>query len=182
MMDIRLKRLQKKDLDMVAEWRMSEDVTRYMNTDPVLTHEGQLRWFDALREDDTQIWWVIYMDEKPVGVLNIVNIDRANRKCEWGYYVAVKEARSMKLAVLLEWNLYDYAFYTLGVNRLYNEVLSKNENVVRLHKMCGSDIEGELKESVYKRGEYYDVTMCAILKEKWDKMRQTVEYDTIAFE
>lgn len=181
-MDIQLKRLNETHLEIVRKWRMMDHVTRYMNTDPVLTPESQRAWFAKISADNTQIWWIICVDATPVGVMDIINIDNANSKCEWGYYIAEQTARSMKLAVTLEWNLYDYVFFTLGLNRLYNEVLSENEGVVQLHKMCGSDIEGELKQSIFKNGHYYDVTLCAILKEKWDEMRKTVSYDSIAIE
>lgn len=181
-MGVALKKLRAEDLDMVAEWRMSPEVTRWMNTDPVLTHEGQLEWFGKLSTDETQLWWVVTVDGVPAGVLDIIHIDHANQKCEWGYYIAVREKRSMKLAVELEWNLYDYAFGVLGMNRLYNEVLSGNAGVVKLHQLCGSMVEGELKQSVFKNGEFYDVTLCAILKEQWEAKKATVKYDTIPFE
>jgi UDP-4-amino-4,6-dideoxy-N-acetyl-beta-L-altrosamine N-acetyltransferase len=180
--NVYLKKLRKADLDMVAKWRMSEDVTKYMNTDPVLTFDSQLRWFENISGDETQRWWVINIDGQPVGVLNIINIDECNKKCEWGYYVAIKEVRSMKLAVSLEWNLYDHVFYKMGMNRLYNVVLSENEGVVRLHQICGSRIEGELQQSIFKRGQFYDVTMCAILKSEWEVQRANHKYERIDFE
>ena len=43
-MDISLREIQENDLEQIMEWRMRPDITRFMNTDPVLTLEKQREW------------------------------------------------------------------------------------------------------------------------------------------
>lgn len=40
-MKVELKKLQENDLEIVMDWRMRPYITKYMNTDPVLTIDGQ---------------------------------------------------------------------------------------------------------------------------------------------
>ncbi len=177
-----LRQIKEEDLEMIRSWRMQPDVTRYMNTDPVLTKEDQIRWFCNLKESNTSKSWIIQTKGKDVGVLNLMDIDRHNKRCSWGYYIAEKEYRSLRLATTIEWNLYDYVFYTMELNKLSNEVLGNNQDVAKLHELCGSDRVGILKEHVYKNGLFYDVILIEICKSKWDKIRSRFTYEKISFE
>ena len=47
-MAITLREIAEEDLELIMKWRMSEDVTKYMNTNPKLTIEDQKKEF-ALR-------------------------------------------------------------------------------------------------------------------------------------
>lgn len=89
-MNVVMKRLRKADLEMVMDWRMRPYITQYMNTDPVLTIDGQQKWYEKVTNDASQINWVIHLDNAPIGFINIVNIDHVNSHCSWGYYIAEK--------------------------------------------------------------------------------------------
>ena len=181
-MDIHFRKIVENDLEMIMNWRMRPDITKYMNTDPILTLEGQKKWLQKMDQDNTSFYWVIEVDGMAVGVLNIVDVDHKNRRCSWGYYVAEKSKRSLKLAMAIEWNLYDYVFDELKLNKLMNEVLSFNKEVVTIHKMCGSDIVGTMKQHIFKNNEFYDVVHIEICKEKWEEIRAKHNYDKAEFE
>lgn len=182
MSQILLRKIKEEDLEMIRKWRMQPDITKYMNTDPVLTKEDQIQWFNKIKHSDTCKSWIIQTQSVDVGVLNLMDIDTHNKRCRWGYYVAEKEYRSLRLATALEWNLYDYVFYTLGLNKLSGDVLGNNKEVVKLHEMCGSDRVGILKEHIYKNGEFYDVILIEICKSKWDKVKSNFAYEKVTFE
>lgn len=176
-----LRPIKESELEMIMNWRMLPEITKYMYTDPKLTIESQKAWFESLKTRDDIIPFMIEIDGIPSGILNITDIDYTNKKCTWGYYIAVKENRSLKLAMALEWNLYDYVFDILGFNKLEGEIFSFNKAVLRIHTMCGSQIEGELKQHIYKNGQFYDVTLTGILKEHWYKIKDKYQYEKIDF-
>ncbi|MBQ3455429.1 MAG: GNAT family N-acetyltransferase, partial [Synergistaceae bacterium] len=80
-MNVEMTRVREHDLDMIMDWRMRPYITRYMNTDPVLTREGQRKWFQHIQNSEDQIHWVIRLEGKPIGLINVVEIDRANSHC-----------------------------------------------------------------------------------------------------
>ena len=176
-----LRPIQEDELELIMNWRMMPEITKYMYTDPVLTLESQQKWFQSLKERKDIIPFMIEVDGVPSGVLNITDIDYINKRCTWGYYVAVKEKRSLALAMALEWNLYDYVFDVLGMNKLEGEIFSFNKAVLRIHQMCGSKIEGVLKQHICKNGEFYDVTFTGILKSDWQQIRTKYQYEKIPF-
>ncbi len=181
-MNVNMTLLKKEDLALVMDWRMRPYITQYMYTDPLLTMDSQLAWFSRISEDPSQINWIINCDGQPAGLINLVEIDRVNSRCVWGYYVAEKEFRSFKLAMYLEWNLYDYVFETLGLHKLCNETFTANQQVVKLHQLCGSKEDGVLRDHICKNGVYYDVSMGSILADEWAEKKKTVKYDHYFFE
>ena len=61
-------------------------------------------------------------------------------------------------------------------------MLAFNEKVIYIHKKFGSEIEGVLRQHIYKNGQFYDVVIMAILKEKWDNIRKKYDYEKINIE
>lgn len=181
-MKVCMKRLVRDHLEMVMNWRMSPHVTKYMNTDPKLNIEEQISWYDSVKNDDTQIIWVVYVDDEPVGVIQLMDIDRAKSQCSWGYYIARQESRSLKLAMYLEWNLYDYVFDVLGLEKLCNETFVLNKEVIKLHSLCGSHEDAVIPNQVCKNGQYYDISVGSILAKEWAEIKNRYKYDSYEFE
>ena len=48
----RFRKVREEDLKIIMHWRMSPDITKYMCSDPVLTIEGQKRWFEKISADE----------------------------------------------------------------------------------------------------------------------------------
>lgn len=93
-----------------------------------------------------------------------------------------KKHRSLQLAVFLEWNLYDYAFDILKLHKLCNETFVKNEQVVKLHLLCGSKQDGIMRDHICKNGIFFDVSIGSILCDEWIKVRETKKYEHFVFE
>lgn len=178
---VKLRPILEEELEMIMNWRMSPEITKFMYSDPKLTLEMQKQWYENLKSDESCIYFMIESDGESIGVLNICDIDRKNQKCSWGYYIAVKEKRSLLLALALEWNLYNFVFDVLELNKLEGEIFAFNKAVIRMHQMCGSVIEGTRKAHIYKNGEYYDVVEMGICKEDWEKIKDRYEYEKIDF-
>jgi UDP-2,4-diacetamido-2,4,6-trideoxy-beta-L-altropyranose hydrolase/UDP-4-amino-4,6-dideoxy-N-acetyl-beta-L-altrosamine N-acetyltransferase len=181
-MKVSLKLLTEKEIELLMEWRMRPDITRYMNTDPHLTLEGQLAWLERIKADSTRRDWIVYIEETPIGYVNMTDIDRVNGRCGWGWFLAGQEHRSLQLATYLEWNLYDYAFGHLGLHKLCSETFTDNRYVVMLHRLCGSTEEGILRQHICKNGTYYDVSVASMLAAEWEEKRGSLTYEQFPFE
>ncbi|MBP3889425.1 MAG: UDP-4-amino-4,6-dideoxy-N-acetyl-beta-L-altrosamine N-acetyltransferase [Cellulosilyticum sp.] len=180
--DVIFRPMRESDLAQVMEWRMQPDITKYMSTDPKLTLEGQYKWFYKQKENPNNYLFIIEVDQLPVGVFTILDLDEVNSRCSSGLYIAVKEKRSLELAMRIEWGIYEFIFGTLKLNKTYAEIFSDNRGVIRLKKMCGSEIEGELKQHIYKNGVYYDITVMGMYADKWREIKKGYKYKEIKFE
>lgn len=180
-MSVTLRRIQESDLENIMCWRMDEDITRYMNTNPRLTLEGQRKWLASIRENPDVSYWVIMVDGQDAGVINLTGLTNPSGDLGWAYYVGEKKLRSIKTALSLEMSMYDYIFDVLDKNALYSDVFTLNQGVIKLHLLCGCEIVEEKYNHVYKEGVYYDVTYMRMTKERWQEIRSTKRYEKIEF-
>jgi len=178
----RLRKITENDLEMVMQWRMSPDVTTFMNTDPVLTLDGQKRWFEKLTSSGEFYFWIVEVNGKPCGTINLANIDHVNKRCEWGYYIAEKSLRSFELAICLETSLYDFVFDILGLNKIMGESFFLNKAAIKMHELCGCKTDGILRQHIFKNGQYYDICVQSILAEDWAKIRNDFDNPRVDFE
>ena len=181
-MSTTLRKIREDDLEMIMNWRMSESVTRYMNTNPKLTMEGQRKWFASLEGNDKTRNWIIESDGVPVGLITLIGLDRKNGNTSWGYYVGEEKYRSLRLAISLEMSLYDYCFDILGLNEVHNEVFKLNEGVWKLHTACGCKVVKEGKGEVEKEGISYDIIHLSIERNEWFSIRSGKKYEKISFD
>ena len=182
MTSVSLIKLSDEHLEKIMKWRMLPEVTKYMYTDPNITIKQQKSWFEQISNDASVIYWVICVDANPVGLLNLYDIDLANSRCAWAYYIGQPETRGKGIGTILECNIYDYVFIKLGLNKLWCEVLSTNTKVINIHKKFGSKVEGILKDHIIKNEEKLEIVRMAILKNEWAEIRSSFEYSPILIE
>ena len=179
---IRLIKIEEADLYQIMEWRMKPEVTNNMYTDPKLNMNLQKKWLQSIKKDNTVRYWMIEIDKEKIGVINLCDIDFKNQRCYWAYYIGNTSFRGRGIATALECNIYDYVFQTMELNKLCCEVFAFNEKVISIHKKFGSEVEGTLKQHIYKNGEFYDIVCMGITKEKWSKIKNTYDYEKIEIE
>ena len=181
-MSVTLRSIEEKDLENIMRWRMDEDITKYMNTNPKLTLEGQKKWLASIRANSDVQYWVIEVDGAPAGVINLTGLDNPDGDLGWAYYVGEKKLRSIKTALSLEMSMYDYVFDVLHKKAVYGDIFTLNQGVIQLHKLCGCEIVEEKKNHVCKEGVFYDVTFMCMTAERWNSIRGDKKYEKINFQ
>lgn len=188
--NVKCRKIKEEDLRIIMDWRMMPEITQYLSSNPKLTMEGQHKWFENIKKDEENgltderksFYWVLEVDGVPSGLVSLVNADYRANKIETGAYVAVKEKRSIRLAVDIQWNLYAYAFDVLKMHKVCEEVFEDNKAVNRILDMCGSKREGILRDHVYKEEKFYNVVVRGMLKDEWDSIKQNLSYNKFEFE
>lgn len=70
-----------------------------------------------------------------------------------------------------------WAFYSVGLRRLYAEILDFNGPSLGAYvKKCGWRVEGRQREAVFRRGEWHDLYNVAILKREFDALPAASEF------
>lgn len=156
-------------LEQVRLWRMSEGITKYMYTDPRISPADQRKWYQRIVEDQSRMDWVIDVDGRDVGVVNLYDIDLVNRRCFWAYYLGEPVTRGKGIGKAVELSVLHYVFDRLRLHKLCCEVFEWNDSVIKMHQKYGSVIEGTLRKHIQKRGEYHNVVRMAILQQEWEE-------------
>ena len=180
-MAVTLREIRESDLENIMRWRTDPEITKYMNTNPKLTMEGQIKWLASIRQNSDVRYWMILVDGKEAGVINLTGLTNPDGNLGWAYYVGEKSLRSIMTALSLEMSMFDYIFDELGKNAIYSDVFTLNQGVIRLHLLCGGEIVEEKKNHITKEGISYDVTFTRMTKEIWNSIRHTKKYEKIVF-
>lgn len=70
-----------------------------------------------------------------------------------------------------------WAFYSVGLRRLYAEILDFNGPSMGAYvKKCGWKIEGRHREAIFRKGEWHDLYSLAVLKREFDALPQSSEF------
>lgn len=173
-MNVVLRKMRADDMEMVRNWRMRPDITKYMYTDPKITIEQQMQWFEMVSNRD-DLYWIVVQDGQPVGLASLTEWDKKNSRITGGAYIAEKNNDTFKLAIDIQLNLLNYAFNTLNINKVCGEVISENVGVVKILEICGCVREGLFREHVSKNGRYYDVVVLGTIKSDWDKIKKRLK-------
>jgi UDP-4-amino-4,6-dideoxy-N-acetyl-beta-L-altrosamine N-acetyltransferase len=141
----------------------------------VIGPEEHARWFAAALGAPDRRYWIITRDGEGVGLANLTRIDRANRKCDWAYYLGETSTRGQGIGACVEYIVLQQVFGPLGLNKLNCEVFLDNEAVWKLHESFGFTREALLRDHVCRDGVFKDVVGLGILARDWAAARPACE-------
>jgi UDP-4-amino-4,6-dideoxy-N-acetyl-beta-L-altrosamine N-acetyltransferase len=174
-MTLRLRLITPDDSARVLAWRNSPEVAAYMYSDHQIGQDEHDRWFAAARTAEDRRYWIIETDAGPVGLANLARIDPAAKRCEWAYYLGEPSTRGQGLGSRIEYIVLRHVFETLGLNKLWCEVLAGNEAVWKLHESFGFVREALFRQHVFKDGRFQDVVGLGMLRSDWLAARPAIE-------
>lgn len=176
-MDIVLRKIEVKDLELLMNWRMRPDITKYMFTDPVLTIDDQLRWFERISKED-RYDFVIEINKKPAGYYGIYDIDRKNSSCSSGIYIADLESRSFENFITISYNTSDFIFLELKMHKLISVYFEENP-AAKFARFFGATFEGKSRDAILKNGKYHNLLYYSMLDSEWIEKKKDLEYEKI---
>lgn len=171
MKDIILSKLTEKDIELVREWRNSKEVAAYMYTENVITEEQQKNWFKKIDQDSTCLYWIIEYDGKKLGLASVTNINMTLNSCYWAFYLGDSSVRGAGIGAKIEYNVIEYVFNKLNLNKLRCEVFVSNDKVIKMHEKFGFRREALYREHCIKGENKLDVVGLALLKSEWVQIR-----------
>jgi len=163
------------DEAMVREWRNLPEISKYMYTSNYITEQEHDAWFDRVTTDPHYHYWIIVLDGKDVGVVNLYGIDYRNSRAHWAFYLADSSVRGRGVGGAVEYWVMRHVFDNLQMGKLCCEVFTWNKSVVNMHKSFGFVEEGLFRGHIIKDGKAYDIVCLAILRQEWDSVRPQIE-------
>lgn len=174
MSDIKLIKLGKEDLELVRNWRNSEDVTKYMYNESYITKEQHKNWFEKIKDSSQSIYWIIEYNNKKLGLASITGIDNTLQSCYWAFYLGDTSVRGGGIGAKIEYNVIEYVFSELNMNKLRCEVFISNDRVIKMHEKYGFRREAYYREHCIKGTDKLDVVGLALIQSEWAQIKGTI--------
>ncbi|MDO8753457.1 MAG: GNAT family protein [Anaerolineales bacterium] len=174
---IRLRAVEREDVNKFHEWVNDPEVTRGLSLYLPMSMTDEENWFNAMTkraQNEKALAIEVRKGKhwKLIGNCAVFGIEQVNRSAELGIMIGDKS----------EWNkgygseamtlLVRHCFETLNLNRAFLRVYTENIRAVRSYEKAGFVLEGRLREAVYKIGKYEDVLMMSVLRSEWDSQKK----------
>lgn len=137
------------------------------------THHDATWWIAHARAGDPVTHFAIAVDGKAVGGVGLIRQeDVARKSAEIGYWLGRNYwGRGIATEVVNAFST--YVMNAFDLNRVYAMAFEGNTASTRVLEKAGFQFEGRLRKSVFKRGEFLDQLMYAIVRQSEGSPRST---------
>lgn len=160
----RLRAMEAADLRQVLIWRNHPEVRRNMFKRQEIRWEEHVAWFNALEDDPTRHVLLYEEGGLRLGVVTLKQL-RCASVAEWGFYRAPDAAKGTGLRMGIQ--ALNYAFDTLGLHKVYGEVIGSNSPSIGFHRRLRFSQEGLLRDHFEVDGCFSDVLCFGLLAAEW---------------
>ena len=151
-----LRPVEKGDMESFYKAVQNEDIRYMTGTTREYTMEDLYEHYERITSDETRYDFAVCLkeDDRLIGDLSIMDIDRRNRKA--GFRIALHSPAYLNKgygieAVRLAMQL---AFERLDLNPLQLEVFSHNIRALKAYEKAGFKMEGRIREALYMNEQY----------------------------
>jgi RimJ/RimL family protein N-acetyltransferase len=175
-----LRGVRREDLPRLCEFANDLEVKLSNGGDPPMPQSLERLQADFDREaakggrDGT--WFVIEADAKLIGQCGLFNFDALHgigHNCELGIAIGDKSYWNHGYGREAIGLLLDYAFRHWNLHRVGLKTNSDNLRAIRCYLACGFVEEGRLRQAEWRDGHYVDTVLMGILREDWERLRQS---------
>jgi RimJ/RimL family protein N-acetyltransferase len=166
-----LRALTESDIQTTLNWNNQRDLKNMYAGHPFPVNiEMEREWYNKIIKSNipTTVFGIeLIKEQKLIGLTILKNINLIHRKAEFAIFIGDINERGKRYSKEATLQTLSFAFNQLGLNRIYLFVQSNNEAAIKLYEKTGFQIEGELRNSVYKNGLFINEIVMGILKEDY---------------
>jgi len=149
---VTLRRLTEDKIEMVRNWRNDPKISQYMEYKEYITPEMQKKWFKKI-DNNENYFFIIEVDKKEIGLINIRDIDYDLLEGEAGIYIYDDNFYNSTISFQSSLVLCDFCFESLKLNRVIAHILKDNKRAIKYNKLMGYKIAIE-QDEVYNQLYY----------------------------
>jgi len=159
--------------ELLVAWRNDPANKPFFISEEPISLDSHLAWWDGVKQDHHQRFYLIEtlneVEGGPVliGTTSLFDIDWQSRTANYGRLLIASAYRGQGYGLEAEVLLLNYAFNVLNLRKIWSEIFDYNEAALELHWKTGFQIEGHLRQHVFKAGKYVDLVLIGLLKEEF---------------
>ncbi len=167
---VRFRALEDEDQPLLVAWLNDPEISRLVGgfSFPA-SLSAQREWFARAKSDaKNQRWMVESLAGEPLGLTGLWEIDWQNRHALTALKLGSPAARGKGYGTDAIMTLMAYAFFQVGLNRLWSEILTYNIGSYKAYvERCGFRVEGVNRQHVYRDGQFHDQMRIGALREEF---------------
>ena len=175
-MNVKLRPLMEKDAPFMLEWMTDPEIIRFFRFDASKVTLDSCKAYieSASMQPDAIHFAIVDEDDEYLGTISLKEIDHADQCAEYAISTR-KKAHGTGAAMQATKLILQYAFDTLGLERVYLNVLVDNGRANAFYRKAGFQFAREEPEALEISGEMKTLNWYEITKEEYPKaLRETV--------
>ncbi len=169
-----LRRIKKEDIADIYEYSKDHQTSKYLLWYPHPSIGVTKKFYKLINKkykSGTLYEWAIINtdDRKMIGTCGFTKINHIDNNAEVGYVLAPSYWGKGYATEALK-RVLEFGFDFLGVERIEARYMTGNTASLHVMEKCHMRHEGIMNHSVYSKGEYRDVGLCAITADEYRKL------------
>lgn len=161
---VNFSQLDNENVEHIRKWRNDPTVRNYMYNSEEISHDEHIKFIHSLISRKDKCYWLVYLNDKPLGVVSIVDIDYNKASGEIGYYLIPQEQNSGKGLDFL-FTIYDFLFNYIGCELLFGRTEIHNINAIALNYYLGGQSSEQVVifngtkyvEFIFNKNEFIEI-------------------------
>ncbi len=162
-MNVGLRPLEREDLHWILRFRNNPIFYVNFNQPMPLNYDQQLSWYENEILTKKAFAYVIVLNNINIGYIALQNINWIVRSAEISHFIM--EDYNQDFVIFAHRLILNMAFNSLNLNRIYSNCFAFNPVYKNLEEL-GFKVEGEIRQSCYKKGEYFNSFLISVLKDE----------------
>ncbi len=146
---ITLRRLRLADIELVRQWRNSQQINQFMEYREHISPEMQLEWFLSV-DNFENFYYIIEFEGKDIGLINSSKIEWDTVSSEGGIFLWDEKYYETFVPVWASLCLLETSYFILGAGKSCIKTLSDNERAKKLNTHLGYVLQPG-QEEVYNQ-------------------------------
>jgi RimJ/RimL family protein N-acetyltransferase len=132
------------------------------------TRDDLAAWIRAHRDAPDEAFFVIVdASDRVIGHVALYQVDRIAGTAEFGILIGDRRLWGQGIGTFYTRFMIEHGFMTVGLRRIFLEVLETNPRARAVYEHLGFVVEGRLRQHRSKGGRFVDVFVMGLLREEY---------------
>ncbi len=163
---MKIRPLEKNDLEDLHRLNNMRSIMSYWFEEPYTSYSELLMLYEKHLGDESERRFVIDVEGKFAGIVELVEISSQHRNCEIQIALFPEFEGFGHAQFAMEKGI-EYGFNFLNLFKIYLYVDRDNDAAVHIYEKLGFKVEGELLKQFFSNGEYKDSYFMGLLKDQY---------------
>lgn len=163
---INLRTVEEEDVKFLRDNINRQDVRTHLTARNPVNLKQEKDFFEEVISSEDNVHLAISREEEIIGIISLEEDEKDLRVAELGIWIDPDhhgKGYGTEAAKLVT----DYGFNELNYHRIMARAHGENKGSQRIWEKLGFTKEGELREQVYRQGEFTDAYLYGILEHEW---------------